>query len=346
MRAIEIILKGKIWWRVPLSMTVSPTITALGGWCIASPLAANNTNGMIGSISIAINAHTPADIPLPELPDGTVLISTDHLVLTSDDSTDVLEDTVEVAQCVVRYLNALRVISQQPELPRSVICMSSIMKLDSINQPNGNLNTTRDSRVQKYIADSGLTLQHILDADNAIMCDSVPVHGELANDAAEAIIRTNYRSAIIFAAAAIESCAGSVLDREYDKLLNSSVSSGEYRCVTVKVNQKETITKDPVYDALRNSTGDSGSHFLTLLHECPLYLLKRSLKYDDPEVYRQAHALYRTRNNLAHTGTTDVNKSGLLDVDYDGAMIALTVANAVLAWFGEKGTSIPKLEFV
>lgn len=346
MRAIELHLTGKIWWRVPLSMSVSPSISAIGGWCIASPLAANNTDGLTGLTSFATNDDTPTSRPLVELSDGTVLINTPHLVLTADDKTNVLEDIDEIGQHIVRYLNALRVISQQPELPRSIISMSAIKKIEGIDPPDESLRTTREAHVRKYIADSGLTPQHILDADSAVMNGSVPVHGELANDAAEAIIRTNYRSTIIFAAAAVESCAGSVLDREYDQLLNSSTSSAKYRCVTIKVNQKESITKDPIYIALRNGSGDSGSHFLALLHECPLYLLKRSLKYDNPEVYSQVHALYRTRNSLAHTGTIDVNKTGLLNVDYDGAMTALTVANDVLAWFGEKGTSIPSLEFI
>lgn len=332
MQAIEIHLFGKIWWRLSPTLTVSSPISAIGGWSIASPLA--------------IDRQTPfAPRRLLAQSDGTVLFDSDCLVLVADDNSNVVQDNTEITRSLPQYLNALRVASGQPELPRSILMFTGIRRIDKLNAPNIPDRSPK-SRVRKYIVESALTLNHLTDASDAVINDTVPVHSELANDAAESAIRSNYRSAIISAASAIESCAGSVLDREYNRLLSQSSQSSAHRCVTIQVNKQESVNKDPVFIALRTGTGDGGSRFLPLLHECPLYLLGHSLKLDEPDMYRQAHALYRTRNSLAHTGTTDIQKSGLLDVDYQGAMTALTVANNILDWFGEKGTSIPNNDMI
>ncbi len=328
MRITTIHLDGKVWWRLSPTMTISPAIPAIGGWSIASPLAVDR----------------PFQRPrhLLAFADGTVLLDSASLVLVANDNaSDVQGD------CILQYLNALRVVSRQSRLPRSIVAMGTgdAESNDFTNSVNVGDFTAKGS-VRKYIAESSLTLEHLKYASDALINDAVPVHGELANDAAESTIRSNFRSAIIYSAATIESCAGSALDREYGRLLSESSPSAAHRRVTIQVSQNESVDKDPIYLALRNGTGDGGSRFLSLLHECPLYLLGRSLKLDNSELYRQAHSLYRTRNSLAHTGTTDIQKSGLLSVDYDGAMIALTTADRVLRWFGEKGMCIPDNEMI
>ncbi len=275
------------------------------------------------------------------LSDGTVIMSSMRLVLVADDNANVVHSCDAFERSIPQYLNALRVVSRQPQLPRSFVAMIGPTKTEDLDPPTNISFASDQSRIKKYIVKSALTLDHLADANDAVTNDAVPVHIELALDAAESTIRSNYRSAIIFAAAAIESCAGTVLDREYDRLLNDSSPSTAHRRVTIKVSQHESVNKDPVYLALRNATGAAGSRFLTLLHESPLYLLGRSLKLDKPELYRQAHSLYRTRNSLAHTGTTDLKKTGLVDVDSKGAMTALTVASSILEWFGEEGIVIP-----
>ena len=219
-------------------------------------------------------------------------------------------------------------------------------EIDDVVLPNDLPTKTTTNIFRRYIIDSALTFDHLRPASDAVTNDSVSVHGEMANDAAEAAIRSNYRSAIIFPAAAIESCAGSVLDVEYERRLNEPAHGPEHRFITIQVNRNEFVTKDPIYFAMRNGVGDGGSRFLTLLHECPLYLLGRSLKIGDPELYRQSHSLYRTRNSLAHTGTIDGQQTGLLTVDSNGAMNAIRVANQVLQWFGESGTTVPDYEMV
>jgi hypothetical protein len=178
------------------------------------------------------------------------------------------------------------------------------------------------------------------------VASKVAVHGELINDAAEAICQGNYRASLIFSAMAVESCAGAVLDREYDDLLARTSESREHRCVTVQVNRSETLKKDPIFISLRSGSGEGGSRFLGLLHECPLYLIGKSLQRDNLKAYSDAHALYRTRNSLAHTGLIEAGKSGLLSVSMDGAILSLSTANVILNWFGEKGTHLPDGQFI
>lgn len=333
MNVIEIHLRDNIWWRFPPSMIVSSPIAAIGGWAIASPCTIK-----LRDASDQYCYHM--------LSDGTVLFDTNYLLLASDEITEISEDSEEFVISIVKYLNALRVVSRQPELPRSIVAFSSPRRVEIPSNENEIDQNIVNAFVRRYIAESRITLDDLTEASNAVINDTVPIHGELANDAAESTIRCNYRSAILFAAAAIESCAGSVLDREYNNLINDPETSTMHRCIKIKVNKQETISKDPVYLALRTGFGDGGSRFLALLHECPLYLFKRSLKLEKLELYQKAHSLYRTRNSLAHTGTIDVNKNSLLEINHNGAMTALNVANNVLEWFGEKGTSIPDGEMI
>lgn len=325
MQKTEIHLAGRIYWRVPSGMTHSPPIPAIGGWSVASALAVSS----------------PMEQHVHLFSDDTVLFASNRLVLVSESDNE--RQLEELAELVQPYLNALRVVTKQPQLPRSIETIQGAMELTGFDPP---LDVTRvNSFVRKYIVESAVTVEKLSLASDKLLNDRVPVHCELANDASENTIQSNYRSAIIFAAAAIEACAGTVMDREYENL-RTQTSSPAHRLITIQVNKHETIVKDPIYRSLRNGAGEGGSHFLSLLHETPLYLLGRSLKHDIPDTYQQAHSLYRTRNCLAHTGEIDSKKEGLFDVNSSGALQALAVMNDVLEWFGEDGTTIPDMGFI
>lgn len=312
---------------------MSGPIPALAGWSIASPLCIGQH--FVGRCDIS-----------NVMPDETIVLSCDMLLLVHLEDNANMQDAIEIPTMVTRFLNAIRVICKQPEIPRSVVAYTPAHEIDDVVISDDLPRTTQQSLFRRYILESALTFDHLHPASDAVANETVPVHGELANDAAEAAISSNFRSAIIFAAAAIESCAGSVLDEEYKRRLNEPQHGPEHRFVTIQVNRNNSVTKDPIYLSLRNGAGDGGSRFLTLLHECPLYLLGRSLKIDDQELYRKSHSLYRTRNNLAHTGTIEAQQTGLLTVDFNGAMEAIDVANQVLMWFGESGTSLPNSDMV
>lgn len=333
MNVAVITLPGTAIWRFDEQHLMSPAMAAIGGWSILAPLPN------------VLKWKKPPFSFLCQLADGSYLFISHVFFLVADDAQPVELDSDKLNTLLDRYLTSLRVIAQQPELPRSLAAFNPparVPKLPPCSLPALKAKGT----VRKDFADSAITLQQLSDANDAVMSGNVPVHGELINDAAELYLSSNYRSSIIFSAMAIESCAGYVLDCEYESVRKTKAKSSAYRCLTIKVNNKQSVKKDPIYLALRSGTGEGGSHFLPLLHECPLYLQQRSLLLDDPRTYQRAHALYRTRNGLAHTGTTDAEKDGLLPISSKGALEAMETANAVLAWFGQRGTSIPTLKFV
>jgi hypothetical protein len=277
------------------------------------------------------------------LNDGSYLFASKQLILSHDADPD-LE---ELPQLILPYFRALRVVAGQASFPRSIVAFE---RCTAANKIAAQAEEAPDKCVEhlfkRYIAESAVKWKHLADANDAVVNGAIPIHRELITDASEAIIEENFRSSIILSAMAVESCAGVILDREYDRLVAQVPSSREHRCVSIQVSQGELVRKDPIFALLRSSSGDGGSRFLPLLHECPLYLIGRSLSLDQPTTYSKAHALYRTRNSLAHTGTSPMGKEGLLPVSHNGAIAALETANAILAWFGEQCTPLPDNTFV
>ncbi|MCX6035846.1 MAG: hypothetical protein NTV38_12860 [Chloroflexi bacterium] len=336
MKVIVIELMGNICWHVINKEILSAPIEALWGLRIVSPLA--KVKGI---------ARMSGSSQLP-LPDRAYLVFSNILLLASLDKSQRIPDMEEINGGLQCFLNALRVVSRQAGLSRRIMVLHSPREhvLHDIAPACSRFDERNIIHIHRYILESAVTQKSLLNASSAAIGGSIPVHDELINDSAEELMQSNYRASIVFAAMAVESCAGIILDREYERITKKAKSSSKHRCVTIKVNKKESIRKDPVYVALRAGAGEGGSRFLNLLHACPLYLLGKSLQLNKPKLYQQAHSLYRTRNDLAHTGTTTEGKDGLLPVTREGAFIAIETANAVLKWFGERGTCIPTDDFV
>jgi hypothetical protein len=99
-----------------------------------------------------------------------------------------------------------------------------------------------------------------------------------------------------------------------------------------------TTKKDPVYMLLVD-----GQRFSRLLHEAPLYLLRRSLLKDDAELFRRSIRLYRTRNRLSR-GQAVTGNEDYCSVDQDGALESLDTAIRVFQWFGIAGYVLPVMD--
>lgn len=112
MRRIELGLNGTIYWRVHSSLTRSPPIPAIGGWSVAYPHALPPTHQQRAIDTL--------------FGDGTVLCASETLVLVSDDGVPLVAEVPALAELVLPYLNALRVVAKQPELPRSVVFVTSV----------------------------------------------------------------------------------------------------------------------------------------------------------------------------------------------------------------------------
>jgi hypothetical protein len=160
---------------------------------------------------------------------------------------------------------------------------------------------------------------------------AAPIHEELLLDALEAQIEDDHRKAILYAAVAMESAASLSLQKEYQRVCRSEATNGSYRVTSTQVTATTTTVADPIYDALAETKG-----FRHLLHECPLYLRKRSLLLDDPSLYQKAFALYSARNNLAH-GNAPSKTTEYSTPNSEGAVRALDVAIQVIRWLGFDG---------
>jgi len=178
---------------------------------------------------------------------------------------------------------------------------------------------------------TALTMELVVKAGELPADFEPPVFEGVLLDAMRAIKQHDYRAAVLYAAMAVEVMVGTVLDDEYKKLLATAPAPQHFRVVEVQDVKSKGSSEDPIYTYLRRQ-----GKFLESLHELPLYLLRKSLKLDDPETYEQARKLYQTRNSLAHRGEPCGTKEQF-SADMDGATDALTCAVKVFEWFGVGG---------
>jgi hypothetical protein len=281
------------------------------------------------------------------LPDGSVLVQTQTLHLESERPRSLDDDRTErLAEAIAQWLHAVRVVAKQPQGPRNLVTLAF-----SDSTPSAEASQYRDASsrskvmVRNYLIESAATPESAVAAADAVETHTLPVHGEMVTDAAEALFEASYRNALILAAIACESCAGVVLESAYKNLMAQGAScDSRFRFVSTTIDRNTVKLHDPIYECLTNARGEGNSRFLALMHEQPLYILGRSLRLETPDLYRDVHALYRTRSRLVHSGSA-VDTQGLLPVDRDGAHRGVSTANRVLEWFGEQGTTVPDLGF-
>jgi hypothetical protein len=176
-----------------------------------------------------------------------------------------------------------------------------------------------------------LTMALVVEAGELPADFEPPVFEGVLLDAMRAVKQHDYRAAVLYGAMAVEVMVGTVLDDEYEKLLAATPVPQDFRVVDVQEGKSKGLREDPIYAYLRRQ-----GKFLESLHELPLYVLRKSLKLDDPETFEQARKLYQTRNSLAHRGEACGTKEQF-PADIEGAIDALTCAVRVFEWFGVGG---------
>ncbi len=155
----------------------------------------------------------------------------------------------------------------------------------------------------------------------------VPVHNQILSDALSAHVESDYRRSILYSCMAIESLALEKLDSAYDSVMQER--STDHRVVCFPAAGGKDAWKDPIYELLR-----ARDDFKHLLHEQPLYLIKRSLLREDKDLYDDAIRLYRTRNKLVHRGSPPLEKE-YLPLTVGGSKSALLIAIKVVRWLGD-----------
>lgn len=324
MKVATLLLAGEIWWNLgPADPPVWP-IASLGGCQIVNPLV------FAGAVD------GPQILPFAA---DCCYVLTSHLAVQIPDSDSLQADRFG-GSCVA-FLRTLRLVAKQASLPTDLFGIH-ISELDSLPElkfpgaPN-----TKGFLIGKYRFDTAVTTARIGQADQYGLTPDIPICHEILLDALRACEKHNAREAILYAAIAVEAFARTVLETEYRRTLTADPPPAHANVLSFPQAGGGIVRKDPIYALLAD--GDS---FSRLLHEVPLYLLRRSLLQDNENLYRRAINLYRTRNRLSHGRLVEAGEEDLFFIDGDGALRSLAVAIEVFQWFGASGYLLPRLDQV
>jgi hypothetical protein len=238
------------------------------------------------------------------------------------------EDYSILSAFLSRFLEACRFLFKHYEMPRSFV---GISPLGEANLPTIGQVIQADSPMflNEYRWRTAVEWKRLNEVNQIVLSGGVSAFHGILLDAFEAFRSQDYRRSILYSAVAVETMAAEVLDQEYERLLTGDVAVEWWRVIELPTSSG-TVRKDPVYDYLA-----SRDDFRSLLHERPLYLMRRSLLVDNQEVFRRALALYKTRNKLVHRGAVPPEGSDdHLQLNLYGAEQALECALAIFSWFG------------
>lgn len=326
MRVATLCLTKEIHWLVSTSDKLTAPLKAMPGWAVLHPLTA-----ILPSDQMA---------PIHQFPtgDGRTTVSRAILqcVVPARDTAD--ERDAGVLDAMKSLLKRLRHVSRQATLPRgddmvmfNCADVEMLPKVEFEEPYYGEVHHSDNSFVE-----TALTMDLVERAGELPTTFEAPVYEGILLDAFRAVKDNDFRSALLYSALAVEAMAGELIDAEHAKLLAARPPTPHIRAVTIQEGKSKGGLEDPVFKWMRKS-----GRFAELLHELPLYVLRRSLKQDLPEVYQQARRLYQTRNSLAHRGESDKDRD-LYPLDVFGAIDAMKCVRQVFAWFGVPGRwSIP-----
>lgn len=237
---------------------------------------------------------------------------------------------------VVPWLRALRITAKQASLPTDVYGYGANDYDLADAQIELPTKFPKGFLFGKYQIDTALNAAAIAAAYELKSDASVPLYQELLLDALLACETRRSRETILYSAIALESLAKYELDQVYELALQMGEPPAHLNILNFDLPGGNVAKKDPIYALLSES-----DNFSRLLHEAPLYLLRRSLLRDSPDLFRQAKSLYSTRNRLGHGRSVTVDDEHLLPIDEQGAFEAVKIAISVFDWFGKPGYYAP-----
>ncbi len=322
-----VLLRGTILWRLPWRPEWEIPLAGFPRWSLLGPS---------GYELIHPSISRPGR--LFQVAPDEYLFETSGIALvdrTEVDRAGTVQTSESVSKVAMAVLRRLRFLSCQFNMARELDALVGPGNHTPILRMIANAAEPTDSirirgRIQAHRLSTAVDERHINILAGLPPDFEEPIHAVTMLDALKAFEDNDFRSAILYAAMAIEILAGETLDRAY-AALRSGPSLSSHRVVAVR-QAGGTISKDPVYDALSRNES-----FPTLLHERPLYLLGRSLLVDAPDVYRKALVLYCTRNKIAHTGVAPPEEK-YLSVDREGAREGLEAATRAMHWYGDTTT--------
>lgn len=256
------------------------------------------------------------------------------------------EDTKNMWEIALDLLTRLRHISGQASMPRAknaaLLVHGQITDIPNRYPRPVNPFPDRQFEVNKYLFEVSITAKHIQDAMALGPIFEAPIYESLLLDAVVAYKPHENQIAILYAAMSMEVALGSVIKAEYERILSGS-KNDKFRVINTTISGGATVTKDPVYKYLNAS-----NNFDLRLHELPLYILGRSLRSEDENLYSRARTLYDTRNGIAHSGIVETSgPRPVLTLDSAGSWEALTTAIDVFSWLRlPKTVILPEFDFV
>jgi len=235
---------------------------------------------------------------------------------------------------ISRLLRNLRYVSKQFDLPKiSDITYISFDETQDESMALSFPKTKANAKVffPSYRVDTAATWQDFEAACSQLLEFIPPVYDSILLDAVAALFDGDYRQAILYSAMSVECLAAIKLDEVYKSAIAKDTADPTLRIASFKQARGKTIQKDPIYAYLSYEKKD----FTRLLHEIPLYLLKRSLLLEDERLYQVAKKLYLTRNKIVHLGEAPDEGDAYFSLNRSGAVGALECAIEVFDWFGE-----------
>lgn len=225
----------------------------------------------------------------------------------------------------------LRLLTLDPQCPTSISGsgFQEVAELPALEQPTANsglkvkLFSNRDR--------TATTLDKLAEAFSLSDGSPPSAHGTLVLDAIAALSHDS-RKSILYAAFAVEVLAADVVHRAFTTALATPTATADLRIIDRTVSKGASIRKDPIYEQLQSA---ARRKFSLLLHELPLYVMRRSLLQDDEALYNSALKLQESRNVLVHRGTS-AGPNDTFPATLAGARAALGVAKRVFQWFGER----------
>lgn len=275
------------------------------------------------------NESLPTSFPLA---DGGYHVLTNRLYIVTPElfPADVLDQVLQP------WLRLLRVASKQASFPTEVygyshreFDLASVQLAPPVSRQRATL--FGEFHIRTALTDAAIRFANEIRTEAA-----VPLFHELVLDALQACEMRRNREAILYSAIAVESLAQHELTRIYDAALVATPPPTHLNVLTIDLAGGRTTKKDPVFALLTES-----DNFGRLLHEAPLYLMRRSLLNEAPDLFRKAKSLYGTRNRLSHGQAVVPDDEHLFQIDSAGAKAAVQTAVEVFAWFGQAGYHIP-----
>lgn len=244
------------------------------------------------------------------------------------------------------FLRMLRIASKQATLPTEFfgVQMAQVASFPDLRFPGAP--ATKGYLRGTYRVETAATMTLVERIEQVDVATELPMCHEILLDALRACETRNEREAIVYAALAVETLVRTILDAEYRKVLAASAPPSHLNVVPLKViplprGRRGSPRTDPVYEILvKDNT------LPRLLHEAPLYLMRRSLLQENAELYRRVIALDRTRQRLSHGRTDEVDEEELFALDPEGALRSLAVAIELFDWFGIRGYALPRMDQV